>query len=120
MVEGWGLVGLMAALFALYLPEPGVWLAFGVILAYVICYKAYFKPWKYVAVAMLCVASIGVIYHTNQLVQSRVHSAVSDLKLVEEGSYDSSWGLRVVAWQSAWLGFWMHPWPGWGQMGLMH
>ncbi|EQB8044801.1 polymerase [Aeromonas hydrophila] len=118
-LRGWGLVGLMAALFALYLSQSrGVWLAFGVILAYVICYKAYFKPWKYVAVAMLCVASIGVIYHTNQLVQSRVHSAVSDLKLVEEGSYDSSWGLRVVAWQSAWLGFLDAPLAGVGTNGF--
>ena len=49
------LIGLIAALFALYLSQSrGVWLALGVILAYVICYKAYFKPWKYVAVAILC------------------------------------------------------------------
>jgi hypothetical protein len=53
MVEGVGLVGLMAALFALYLSQSRGLAAFRVILAYVICYKAYFKPWKYVAVAML-------------------------------------------------------------------
>ncbi len=27
------------------------------------------------------------------------------MQKMDKGSYDSSWGLRVVAWQSAWLGF---------------
>src|SRR5690606_16166401 len=104
--RGCALIALIAALFALYLSQSrGVWLAFGVIIGYIIFYKALFKPWKYAAVAILCTVSIGVIYHTNQLAQVRVAEAVSDLKLVEKGSYDSSWGLRVVAWQSAWLGF---------------
>ena len=43
---------------------------------------------------------------------------MSDLKLVEEGSYDSSWGLRVVAWQSAWLGFLDAPLAGVGTNGF--
>lgn len=119
MVEGGSLVGLMAALFALYLSQSrGVWLAFGVILAYVICYKAYFKPWKYIAVAVLCMATTGAIYQTNQLVQVRVAEAVSDLNSAEKGLYDSSWGLRVIAWQSAWLGFLDSPVAGVGTDGF--
>ncbi|MGL5426278.1 MAG: O-antigen ligase family protein, partial [Serratia fonticola] len=122
-LSGWfrrgALVGLIAALFALYLSQSrGVWLAFGVILAYVICYKAYFKPWKYVAVAILCTASTGAIYQTNQLVQVRVAEAVSDINSAEKGSYDSSWGLRVIAWQSAWLGFLDSPVAGVGTDGF--
>ncbi|MDM5090738.1 O-antigen ligase family protein [Aeromonas bestiarum] len=122
-LSGWfrrgALVGLIAALFALYLSQSrGVWLAFGVILAYVICYKAYFKPWKYVAVAILCTATTGAIYHTNQLVQVRVAEAVSDINSAEKGSYDSSWGLRVIAWQSAWLGFLDSPVAGVGTDGF--
>ncbi|WAF92698.1 O-antigen ligase family protein [Aeromonas hydrophila] len=118
-LRGGGLVGLMAALFALYLSQSrGVWLAFGVILAYVICYKAYFKPWKYIAVAILCMATTGAIYHTNQLVQVRIAEAVSDLQSAEKGSYESSWGLRVIAWQSAWLGFLDSPVVGVGTDGF--
>lgn len=118
-LRGGSLFGLIAALFALYLSQSrGVWLAFGVILAYVICYKAYFKPWKYIAVAVLCMATTGAIYQTNQLVQVRVAEAVSDLNSAEKGSYDSSWGLRVIAWQSAWLGFLDSPVAGVGTDGF--
>ncbi|MBS2782769.1 O-antigen ligase family protein [Aeromonas salmonicida] len=117
--RGCALIALIAALFALYLSQSrGVWLAFGIIIGYIIFYKALFKPWKYAAVAILCTVSIGVIYHTNQLAQVRVAEAVSDLKLVEKGSYDSSWGLRVVAWQSAWLGFLDAPVTGVGTNGF--
>ncbi|WDF89714.1 O-antigen ligase family protein [Aeromonas hydrophila] len=118
-LRGGSLFGLIAALFALYLSQSrGVWLAFGIILAYVICYKAYFKPWKYIAVAILCTATTGAIYQTNQLVQVRVAEAVSDLNSAEKGSYDSSWGLRVIAWQSAWLGFLDSPVAGVGTDGF--
>ncbi|WP_447827493.1 O-antigen ligase family protein [Aeromonas hydrophila] len=118
-LRGGSLLGLIAALFALYLSQSrGVWLAFGIILAYVICYKAYFKPWKYIAVAVLCMATTGAIYQTNQLVQVRVAEAVSDLNSAEKGSYDSSWGLRVIAWQSAWLGFLDSPAIGVGTNGF--
>ncbi|HAT2492334.1 TPA: O-antigen ligase family protein [Aeromonas hydrophila] len=118
-LRGGSLFGLIAALFALYLSQSrGVWLAFGIILAYVICYKAYFKPWKYIAVAILCTATTGAIYQTNQLVQVRVAEAVSDLNSAEKGSYDSSWGLRVIAWQSAWLGFLDSPVIGVGTDGF--
>ncbi|MDF2400832.1 O-antigen ligase family protein [Aeromonas sp. 5HA1] len=113
------LVALVAALFALYLSQSrGVWLALGGIVGYVICYKALFKPWKYIAIAILCIASMGITYHTNQLVQLRVADAVSDLNLAEKGSYNSSWGLRVVAWQSAWLGFLDAPVTGVGTNGF--
>lgn len=118
-LRGGSLVGLIAALFALYLSQSrGVWLAFGIILTYVICYKAYFKPWKYIAVAILCTATTGAIYQTNQLVQVRVAEAVSDLNSAEKGLYDSSWGLRVIAWQSAWLGFLDSPVAGVGTDGF--
>ncbi len=121
MVEGGSLFGLIAALFALYLSQSrGVWLAFGIILAYVICYKAYFKPWKYIAVAILCTATTGAIYQTNQLVQVRVAEAVSDLNSAEKvrtthrGACASLPG-RVPGWD-----FWIHLWQGWARMVSMH
>ncbi|KUE78686.1 polymerase [Aeromonas schubertii] len=118
-LRGGALVGLLAALLALYLSQSrGVWLAFGVILAYVISYKAYFKPWKYIVVAVLCMVTTGAIYQTNQLVQIRVAEAVSDLQSAEKGSYESSWGLRMIAWQSAWLGFLDSPVAGVGTDGF--
>lgn len=113
------LIALLAALFALYLSQSrGVWLALGVIIAYMICYKACFKPWKYAAIAILGIAAIGATYHNNQLIQKRVTAATSDIKLIEKGLYESSWGLRIVAWQSAWLGFLDAPVVGVGTNGF--
>ncbi|ARW84512.1 O-antigen ligase family protein [Aeromonas salmonicida] len=105
-MRGLALLSLVAALFALYLSQSrGVWLAFGGAVVYIICYKGCFKPWKYAAIALLCVAALGATYHHNPLIQKRIAAAVSDMQRMDKGSYDSSWGLRVVAWQSAWLGF---------------
>lgn len=113
------IVALAASLFSLYLSQSrGVWLALGVIISYIVIYKAIFKPYKYGAIALFFIISIGGIYHTNTLVQSRVASAVSDINNMEGGAYNSSWGLRVVAWESAWLGFLDSPLIGVGTDGF--
>ncbi|HGK7312427.1 O-antigen ligase family protein [Aeromonas hydrophila] len=113
------MTALAAALVALYFSQSrGVWLALGIIISYVVIYKATFKPWKYSVVALLFIIGIGGIYHTNTLVQSRMASAVSDINNMESGTYNSSWGLRVVAWESAWLGFLDSPWIGVGTDGF--
>ncbi|EPC3543381.1 O-antigen ligase family protein [Aeromonas hydrophila] len=113
------MTALAAALVALYFSQSrGVWLALGIIISYVIIYKATFKPWKYSVVALLFIIGIGGIYHTNTLVQSRMASAVSDINNMESGTYNSSWGLRVVAWESAWLGFLDSPLIGVGTDGF--
>ncbi|CAJ1758681.1 hypothetical protein OPFLODJI_00013 [Aeromonas hydrophila] len=113
------MTALAAALVALYFSQSrGVWLALGIIISYVVIYKATFKPWKYSVVALLFILGIGGIYHTNTLVQSRMASAVSDINNMESGTYNSSWGLRVVAWESAWLGFLDSPLIGVGTDGF--
>lgn len=113
------MTALAAALVALYFSQSrGVWLALGIIISYVVIYKATFKPWKYSVVALLFIIGIGGIYHTNTLVQSRMASAVSDINNMESGTYNSSWGLRVVAWESAWLGFLDSPLIGVGTDGF--
>lgn len=113
------LIAMASSLLALYLSQSrGVWLALGIIIAYVVLYKAFFKPWKYSAIALLFVMGIGGIYHTNTLVQNRVSAAISDINEMESGSYYSSWGLRVVAWKSAWLGFLDSPLIGVGSDGF--
>lgn len=118
-VKIFSIIALAAALFSLYFSQSrGVWLALGVIISYIVIYKATFKPLKYGAVALLFIISIGGIYHTNTLVQSRMDSAMSDINNMEGGAYNSSWGLRVVAWESAWLGFLSSPIIGVGTDGF--
>lgn len=113
------LVALASSLLALYLSQSrGVWLALGVVISYLVLYKAIFKPWKYSVIALLFMICIGGIYHTNTLVQNRMAAAVSDINKMESGSYNSSWGLRVVAWKSAWLGFLDSPLMGVGSDGF--
>ncbi|WP_323915568.1 O-antigen ligase family protein [Aeromonas caviae] len=120
---GWikvlSIMSLIASLLALYLSQSrGVWLALGVIISYTVIYKSLFKPWKYGAVALLFIISMIGFYHTNALVQNRMASAVSDINNMEGGAYNSSWGLRVVAWESAWLGFLDSPLIGVGTDGF--
>lgn len=120
---GWikvlSIMSLIASLLALYLSQSrGVWLALGVIISYTLIYKSLFKPWKYGAVALLFIISMIGFYHTNALVQNRMASAVSDINNMEGGAYNSSWGLRVVAWESAWLGFLDSPLIGVGTDGF--
>ncbi|MEG0010248.1 MAG: O-antigen ligase family protein [Aeromonas sp.] len=118
-VRVFSMIALISSLLALYFSQSrGVWLALGVISCYMVIYKATFKPCKYGIVALLFLISIGGIYHTNTLVQSRVASAVSDINNMEEGAYNTSWGLRVVAWESAWLGFLESPLVGVGTDGF--
>lgn len=113
------LIGLTTSLLALYLSQSrGVWLALGAVIGILIIYKSLYKPLKYTFVALLLVALAGGIYQTNTIVQGRMAEAVSDMKGIEGGTYYSSWGLRVVAWESAWLGFLDSPLIGVGTDGF--
>ncbi|MFM5235597.1 O-antigen ligase family protein [Aeromonas caviae] len=118
-VKIFSLIALGSSLLALYLSQSrGLWLALFIVISYLILYKAIFKPWKYSAISLLFVICIGGIYQTNTLVQNRMAAAVSDINKMESGSYNSSWGLRVVAWKSAWLGFLDSPLIGVGSDGF--
>ncbi|WP_436231668.1 O-antigen ligase family protein [Aeromonas hydrophila] len=118
-VKTLSLIALASSLLALYLSQSrGVWLALGVVISYLLIYKAIFKPWKYSAIALLFVIGIGGVYHTSTLVQNRLAAAVSDINSMKNGSYNSSWGLRVIAWKSAWLGFLDSPLIGVGSDGF--
>ncbi|MGY6040676.1 O-antigen ligase family protein [Aeromonas sp. AE23HZ002T15] len=113
------LIAIIASLLALYLSQSrGVWLALGVVIGILIIYKALYKPLKYTFVALLVLVLAGGIYQTNSIVQIRMAEAVSDIKGIEGGTYYSSWGLRIVAWESAWLGFLKSPVIGVGTDGF--
>lgn len=110
---------LLFSLLGLYLSQSrGVWLALGGVIGYMLLHKAMAKPMKYFIIALVSVSAITMVYQSNQLVKRLVAASVSDLQGIENGSYDSSWGLRVVAWQSAWLGFVQSPVVGVGTNGF--
>lgn len=118
-VKAGSLVSLAASLLALYFSQSrGVWLALGAVIGLLIIYKSLYKPLKYAFITLLLVALAGGIYQTNTIVQGRMAEAVSDIKGIEGGTYYSSWGLRVVAWKSAWLGFLESPLIGVGTDGF--
>lgn len=113
------LIALGGGMLALYLSQSrGAWLALGVVIIYSMLYKVIFKPWKYSFITLLFVVCIGGIYHSNTLVQNRIADAVHDIHNMEGGLYNSSWGLRAIAWKSAWLGFLDSPLIGVGSDGF--
>lgn len=113
------LFSMMFSIVALYFSQSrGVWLALGVVIVIHIIYKGFHKPVKYTVVALLLAASMGGVYQTNKIVQDRIADAASDIRGLESGTYGSSWGLRVVAWESAWLGFLSSPVIGVGTDGF--
>ncbi|WP_349920393.1 O-antigen ligase family protein [Aeromonas veronii] len=113
------LFSMMSSIVALYFSQSrGVWLALGGVIIIHVIYKGFHKPVKYTIIALLLAASMGGIYQTNTIVQDRVADAASDIRGIEGGTYYSSWGLRVVAWESAWLGFLNSPIIGVGTDGF--
>lgn len=81
----------------------GVWLAFLVVTLVGFAYK--FK--KNLGKVLLSIASLLVssflIYNYTPIVHNKINSAISDLKKIEENNYNTSWGLRLLAWESAFI-----------------
>lgn len=97
---------MLGSLYALYVSQSrGVWLSLLVIACFFIYLKARKKPIKYLIIGLVVVLGVLVSYQNSTIVKQRVSEATADVINMSAGDYNSSWGLRVLAWQSAWLGF---------------
>lgn len=112
-------VTIVMSLYALYASQSrGVWLALISILSMIIVIKARRKPFKYMCVFVGVVLAFALFYQQSTVLQARAKSSFSDIQHAERGAYDTSWGLRIVAWQGAWQGFLTAPVLGVGTEGF--
>lgn len=105
--EKWGaLLSVLMALYSLYASQSrGVWLAFITIVGLIVLVKMMKKPLKYIVFLFLIFGCGAVFYNQSSVLQERVQASISDISNAEKGSYGTSWGLRLVAWQGAWRGY---------------
>lgn len=113
------LIGSMFAILAIYLSQSrGVWLALTVVVIYFIFIKAIKNPVKYLLWLLILSCLLAIFYYESDILRARIHESVSEVNMMEGNNYTSSWGLRLMAWRSAWAGFAEHPLLGVGLDGF--
>ncbi len=86
----------------LYLSQTrGVWLAILLLVCTYLFIKAYKKPLKYSLIALVLVFIAFSTYDNSGFVRDKVASGISDIEKAKDGHFSSSWGLRIIAWDSA-------------------
>lgn len=96
------LVSMCFLFVGLYLSQTrGVWLALLFVVFFYILIKAYKKPLKYLAIALALIVIAFSTYENSGFVRDKVAAGITDLNRAKSGQFGSSWGLRLVAWDSA-------------------
>ncbi|MCZ0753828.1 O-antigen ligase family protein [Aeromonas enteropelogenes] len=104
------LFSMILSLWALYLSQSrGVWVAIIILVGLYLAVKALKKPKKYTLIILLMMAGAAITIPNSNIIKSRINDSVGDITYAQSGYYGTSWGLRMVAWKSAWLGFMDHP-----------
>ncbi|WP_439842738.1 O-antigen ligase family protein [Aeromonas taiwanensis] len=112
-------IAVISSLYALYQSQSrGVWIAAVFIIVFVSFIKLRHKPIKLSLLIFSFIIVMILLYQYSPVVQQRILDATSDLYKMQANSYDTSWGLRLMAWKSAWFGFLEHPIFGIGYDGL--
>ena len=112
-------IGSMFAILAIYLSQSrGVWLALTVVVIYFIFIKSIKNPAKYLLWLLILSCLLAIFYHESDILRARIYESVSEVNMMESNNYPSSWGLRLMAWRSAWAGFVEHPLLGVGLDGF--
>ena len=87
---------------ALYLSQTrGVWLALLLLVFIYLLIKIYKKPLKYLLIALGVIVAVFSTYEISSIVKEKVNTGISDLQRAQKGEFGSSWGMRLVAWDSA-------------------
>lgn len=112
-------LSISALLYSIYVAQSrGVWLALLALFVFLMLKKSYQKPIKYSFLGILAVTSIMLLFQFSAILQQRFNAAVYDINSAQEGQYATSWGLRFIAWESAWKGFVENPVLGVGTNGF--
>lgn len=112
-------IGAGAAVIAIYLSQSrGVWLALLMLTMLALSIKAIKKPVKYIALFIMVFILLTIVFSETEIFKIRIQESLSELSMMESNNYNTSWGLRVMAWKSAWFGFIEHPVLGIGLDGF--
>ena len=112
-------IAMLSSLYALYQSQSrGVWIAAALIIMIVSFIKLRHRPVKLSIFIFIFIISMMLLYQYNPVVQQRILDAANDLDKMQVNSFDTSWGLRLMAWKSAWSGFLDNPIFGVGYHGL--
>ena len=107
------------AISAIYLSQSrGVWLALVVVVVFVLFVKAFKEPTKYFSWFLILSCVLAIIFYESDILRTRIHESISEVNMMESNDYTSSWGLRLMAWRSAWAGFVDNPLLGVGLDGF--
>lgn len=105
-----------STLIALYLSQSrGAWLALVIIVSAFLVINLIKNPKKYITLAVALFMLMTALFTQSDIIKKKVQAGVSDLSRAKQGQYNSSWGLRLVAWESAWIGIKEHPFVGVGK-----
>lgn len=112
-------MAMLSSLYVLYQSQSrGVWIAAAFIIMIVSFVKLRHRPVKLSILILVFIMSIMWLYQYSPVVQQRILDAANDLDKMQVNSFDTSWGLRLMAWKSAWFGFLDNPIFGVGYHGL--
>lgn len=113
------LSAMLMSLLGLYFSQSrGVWLSFIFLAMLYFLVNSFKKPLKYISIVSILVLTTLITIQGNNVIKSRINDSIYDLNQAKSGQYDTSWGLRIVAWKSAWLAFVDHPIFGVGTEGF--
>ncbi|MGL4524728.1 MAG: O-antigen ligase family protein [Spirochaetia bacterium] len=113
------IVSAMFAISAIYLSQSrGVWLALIVVVTFVLFAKAIKEPIKYLSWFLILSCVLAITFYESDMLRARIYESIYEVNLMESNDYTSSWGLRLMAWKSAWAGFVDNPLLGVGLDGF--
>ncbi|PJG60297.1 O-antigen ligase family protein [Aeromonas cavernicola] len=113
------LIAIIMSLYALYASQSrGVWLALILILPIMLFIRTKKRPLKYAFIISGLFLGLIFFYQQSSILQGRINASLHDIQKAEVGTYQTSWGLRLVAWQGAWQGFLSSPVIGVGTEGF--
>ncbi|HDO1322239.1 TPA: O-antigen ligase family protein [Aeromonas veronii] len=113
------IIGAGLSLIAIYLSQSrGVWLSLVVVTAvYLFFNRALLVKNIRLILPGVIIVFVAFSYNSRIFIQ-RVDDVKYDFIKLEQGNYQTSIGLRLVVWKSAWLGFLEYPFMGVGKDGI--
>lgn len=113
------IISAIFAILAIYLSQSrGVWLALIVVVTFVIFTKVIKEPIKYLSWFLILSCVLAIAFYESDILRTRIYYSIYEVNMLESKNYTSSWGLRLMAWRSAWAGFIENPLLGVGLDGF--
>lgn len=109
------LVAITACLISIYYSQTrGVWVAVALLLPALFIYSLMgsqkYNKKRYYFFSLIVVSIIAVLAIQNSsILKNKIDAGFSDLEKAQAGNYNTSWGLRLVAWKSAAISIYERP-----------